>query len=137
VDIDLSTDAPASPERTRQLAEAFAELARVLNHQALDHGALEFPSEADRLIREIATAAARLPQLFGQVARWVALEDGAGRIEVPSGEWAGRPHTAVTALQVRLDAARASAANLCADLEYAAHVTSALAGADPEEGSGG
>lgn len=137
MDIDLSTDVPASPERTLQLAEALAEIARVLNHTTMDHGALEFPSEADRVLREIASAAARLPQLLSQVARWVALEDGAGRIGVPSGEWQDHPHTAVTALQVRLDAARADAGNLCADLEYAAQVTSALAAADPEDGAGG
>jgi hypothetical protein len=137
MDIDLSTDAPASPERTLKLAETLAEIARVLNHTTMDHGALGFPSEADRLIREIASAAARLPQLVSQVVRWVALEDGAGRVEVPSGEWAGRPHVAVTALQVRLDAARASAASLCADLEHAAQVTSALAEADPEDGTDG
>lgn len=134
MDIDLSTDAPASPARTRQLAEAFAEIARVLNHTTMHREALEVPSDADGVLRDAASAAARLPQLCSQVARWVAAEDAAGRIGVPSGEWAGRPHTAVTALQVRLDAARASAASLCADLEYAAQVTSDLAGPDPEDG---
>lgn len=127
MNIDLSTDAPVSPERTLHLAETFAELARTLNHATMGHDALEFPAEADRVLREIGTAAGRIPQLLSQVARWTALEDGAGRIEVPSGEWAGRPHVAVTALQVRLDAARAAAATLCADLEHAAQVTSALA----------
>jgi len=137
VNIDLSTGAPASPERTRQLAETFAELARVLNHATMDHAAFGVPSDVDRVLREVASAAARLPQLFTQAARWVDLEDGAGRIEVPSGEWAGQPHTAVTAMQVRLDTAREDAANLCTDLEQAAQVTSALAAAGPEEDSGG
>jgi hypothetical protein len=133
VDIDLSTDAPSSPERTLQLAETFAELARVMNYATMHHEALEYPHEADRVLREIGTAVTRIPQLLDQIARWHATEDAAGRIGVPSGEWAGRPHTAVTALQVRLDAARATAAALGQDLERAARVTSDLASADPEK----
>lgn len=137
MDIDLSTDVPASPERTLQLAAAMAEIARVLNHTTMDHGALEFPSEADRVLREYVTAVERIPQFLSQLARWVALEDGAGRIVVPSGAWRGRPHGAVSALQARLDVARTRAATLCADLEHAAQVTSALAAPDPEGADGG
>lgn len=132
MDIDLSTDAPASPGRTLQLAETFAEIARTLNHTTMDHGALGSPAGADRVLREIETAVMRLPQFLSQVARWHALEDEAGRIAVPSGEWAGRPHTAVTALQVRLDAARATAAALSEDLKHAARVTSGLAGVEED-----
>ncbi|HET9974334.1 MAG TPA: hypothetical protein VFQ68_39295, partial [Streptosporangiaceae bacterium] len=58
-------------------------------------------------------------------------------VAVPSGEWAGRPRTAVTELQVRLEMARADAEALRADLEYAAQVTSDLAAAAPEEGGTG
>lgn len=126
MDIDLSTDTAPSPERTLQLAETLAEIVRTLNHQTRHHEALRYPADADRVLRELASAAARIPQLCAQVARWHAGEDAAGRVEVPSGEWAGRPHTAVTALQVRLDAARASAMALCADLESAAQVASVL-----------
>ncbi|HET9969755.1 MAG TPA: hypothetical protein VFQ68_16090, partial [Streptosporangiaceae bacterium] len=126
MEIDLSTDGTASPARTRHLAEAFAEIARVLNHATMHREALEFPSDADGLLRDLALAAARLPQLCSQVARWVAAEDAAGRVAVPSGEWAGRPRTAVTELQVRLEMARADAEALRADLEYAAQVTSDL-----------
>lgn len=132
-DINLSTGAPASPERTLQLAGTLAEIARVINHQTMHHEALEFPSEADRVLREYVTAVERIPQFLSQLARWVAVEDGAGRIAVPSGEWADRPHGAVTALQARLDVARTRAATLCADLKYAAHVTCALAAPYSEE----
>lgn len=137
MDIDLSTDAPASPERTRHLAETLAEIARVLNHTTTDRAAFGVPSDVDRVLREVASAAARFPQLFSQVAARLTLEDDEGRIVVPSGEWAGRPHTAVTALQVRLDMARADAGELCASVEHAAQVTSALAAPDPEEDSDG
>ncbi len=125
--ITLNTDGPREPGYVLEVAEGLAESVRVLNHLTRDHAALEYPSEADRLIRELSSAAARLPQLLEQVARWLADEDAAGRIEVPSGEWAGLPGTAVTALQVRLDAARAAAMALSADLDHAAHVTAALA----------
>ena len=125
--ITLNTDGPREPGYVLEVAEGLAESVRVLAHLTRDHEALQYPSEADRLLRELASAAARIPQLLAQAARWHAAEDAAGRIEVPSGEWAGRPGTAVTALQVRLDAARATAAALAADLEHAAQVTSALA----------
>jgi len=137
VDIDLNTGAPPSPARTLQLAEAFAEIARVLNHTTLDHAAFGVPANVDRVLREYVAAVGRMPEFLSHLACWVALEDGTDRIGVPSGEWAGQPHTAVTALQVRLDAARASAASLRTDLEYAAQVTSDLAEADPEEDGSG
>jgi hypothetical protein len=132
MEIDLSTGAPASPARTLRLAAVFAELARVLNHQALDHGAFGVPANADRVLREYLAVAERMPEFLSHLARWVALEDEAGRIGVPSGEWAGHPHTAVTALQVRLDAVRAGLEQARADLASAAEVTSVLAEADPE-----
>jgi hypothetical protein len=137
VDIDLSTDAPASPERTIQLAGFIAEAVRCLNHATMDRAAFGVPGDVDRVLRAAGTAAARFPQLFSQAARWTALEDGAGRIAVPSGAWSGRPHEAVSALQLRLDACRASAATLCADVEWAAQVTNDLAAPHPEEVSGG
>lgn len=127
MNIDLSTGTPPSSERTLQLAETLAEITRVLNHATMHHAALRYPSDADRLIREISSAASRLPQILGQIARWMAAEDAASRVEVPSGEWAGLPGTAVTALAVRLDAASATAEALRADLEHAAQVTSGLA----------
>ena len=130
-DIDLSTGAPASPERTLQLAEALAETARVLNHATMDRAAFGVPSDVDRVLREVASAAARFQQLFAQAARWVADEDGAGRIEVASGD----PRAAVLALGARLTMAAGSAAALHTDLQRAAQVTWALAAAHPEDGA--
>jgi hypothetical protein len=129
VNIDLSTDTPASPVRTLQLAEAFAEIARVLNHTTADHAAFGVPANADRVLWEYITAVERMPQFLSQLARWVALEDGAGRVASPSGD----PHTAVAALQDLGDVARMSAGILRADLLAVAQVTSTLAEADPEE----
>ena len=72
MDIDLSTDAAPSPERTRQLAETFAELARVLCHQTRHHEALRYPADADRLVRDLSAMAGRLPQLLAQAGECVA-----------------------------------------------------------------
>ena len=129
MDIDLSTDALPSPERTLQLAGTLAEVVRVLNHQTRHHEALRYPSEADRLIRELATIAMRLPQLIDQVSAWLRQEQDAGRIEVSHGDYAGNPHGAYIAAVMRLEAAQASAAELRADLESAASVTSTMGGA--------
>ena len=130
MDIDLSTGAAPSPERTLHLAETMAELARVLNHQTGDHAALRYPAEADRLVRSLETLAGRLPQLLGQVSAWLRQEQGAGRIEVSHGDWAGNAHAACTAASMRLEVAQMTAETLRADLEAAASVTSTMGGTE-------
>jgi len=132
VDIDLSTGAPASPERTRQLAEAFAELARVLNHATMDRAAFGVPSDIDRVLWEVEAAVSRLPQLLSQLTRWVAAEDAAGRVAVAGGEeQSGHPAAAVLALADLGEVARMSAGTLRADLRAMARVTGTLAAAGP------
>jgi hypothetical protein len=130
VNVDLSTDTPASPERTRQVAEFIAEAVRYLNHATMDHAAFGSPDDARRVLQEIATAAFRLPQLFGQVDRWLEREDEAERISVPSGQYRDNPLLAVATARDVLDTARADAARLSEDLERAARVTSDLAGVE-------
>ena len=68
-DIDLSTGTAPSPERTRQLAETLAELARVLCHQTRHHEALRYPADADRLVRELSAMAGRLRSCSPRPAR--------------------------------------------------------------------
>jgi hypothetical protein len=132
MEIDLSTGAPPAPERTRQLAETFAEIVRVMNHATMDHAALGSPADADRVLREIASAASRLPQLLDQMARWLGREDDAERITVPSGEYRGNPLLAVATARALLEDASATAARLGEELEYAARVTSGLAGVEDD-----
>jgi len=134
MDIDLSTDAPPSPERTLQLAETLAGIVRVLNHQTRHPEALEYPSEADRLVREIASAAARLPQLLSQAGAWLERERVAGGIRVAGGVFAGNPDLAVVTARLRLDEARAHLAEAERSLSAAAQVTSALAAAQAGDG---
>ena len=134
MDIDLSTDTAPYPERTLQLAETFAELARVLNHQARHHEALRYPSDADRLIRELSTVAARLPQLFRQVSAWLNTEYEEGRIKMTGGEYP-QAVIAVLAAEARLESASEYADVLRQALDRAASVTSRMAAT--EAGGGG
>lgn len=127
MELDLSTGAPPSPERTIHLAETAAEIFRVMNHATMHHEALRYPSDADRLIREIATAASRLPQLLSQAGTWLAREDEAERIEIPSGENAGNPLLATVTAREHLETAGAIAVALQRALESAASATSAMA----------
>jgi hypothetical protein len=133
VTIDLSTGTPPAPERTRQLAETFAELARVMNHQTMHHEALAEPSDADRVVRELSSAAERLPQLLSQIGRWLDLEAAADRITVPSGRYQGNPPLAVAAARIRLERAGQIAAELQEALDDAASVTSTLAAREDDD----
>ena len=136
-DIDLSTDTAPSPERTLLLAETLASAVRCLNHDTRHHEALRYPSEADRVIREISTAVARLPQLLAQIGAWLEAEHAAGRVTVADGDYAGRPDAAVSAARVRLDMARGAAAMLRQELDFAASLTCDLGGVEDgsDEGS--
>ena len=133
MDLDLSTGTAPSPERTLQLAETFAELARVLNHQARHHEALRYPSDADRLIRELSAAAARLPQLLRQVAAWLNAEYEEGRIRMTDGGDKEASY-AVLSASSRLESASEYAAVLCQMLEHAASVTSTMGGVEESGG---
>ena len=82
--IDLSADAPPSPERTKHLAETMAEIVRVLDYQTRHHEALREPADADRVIRDLSSTIARLPQLTGQIGAWIEAEYEAGRITLSS-----------------------------------------------------
>jgi hypothetical protein len=132
--INLSIDAPADPGETRKLAGTMAEIARVLNHRTRHHEALATPSDADRVVRELALMASRLPQLLEQVGTWLASERAAGRITVTGDRHRGDPAGAVWAARLRLDAARLEAEELHGALEYAGHVLAELGGV--EDGTG-
>ena len=127
----LDIDGPRDPLYVLEVAEAFAEASRVLNHLTLSHEALEYPSEVDTLIRYLASAAASHPQLLGQIGGWLEQEQAAGRIRVAGSE--NYPATAVAAARVRLDKAAAIAEELQEALDYAASVTCNLAAAEVRE----
>jgi|GEM_PF-3496972 len=131
--VALNIGAPPAPEYVLKVAEAIAEGVRVLNHVTRHHEALEYPAQADWLIRALSSATSRLPQLLSQVGEWLGEENAAWRVAVSSGEYQGEPLTAVTAARLRLDAASVVAAQLAEALDSAASVTCDLVAA--EDGS--
>lgn len=77
-EITLKTDPPHTPRYTRQLAQAVAETIRCLNHATFPgSGGLEQPADAESVLASLASAMSRMPQLFEQLAAWLA--DQAGR----------------------------------------------------------
>jgi hypothetical protein len=78
---ELRTDGPHSPAYTREVGSSLAEAARVLNYATLAEApGLEYPSDADRLLREVVTTLDRLPQLLGQVRAWLNAQQSAGAV---------------------------------------------------------
>ena len=134
--VAINIDSPPDPQYVLELAEAFAQIVRALNHLTRDHEALEFPAEGDHVLRELSSAAARLPQLLDQIAGWYEREAAAGKLEAVSGAWAGMPGMAVAAIRMRADAARMTAEQLQADIASVAEVTSTLAAAETSEDGG-
>ena len=136
--VDLTTDGPCDPKYVHEVADALALSVRVLNHLTRHHEALEYPQDADLLIRQVATAVSRLPQLLDQVTDWLAAEESAGRLRVADGSRFPSSVLAVDVVRLKLDmAARGDAKRLHQALDAAAAVTSDIAGVDQERSEGG
>ena len=67
-----------------QLAEHAAETVRDLNHLTRGQHAFAEPAELARLLAELTTMASGLPQLLGQLDRWLRHEHHAGRVRADS-----------------------------------------------------
>ena len=128
--LTIDPDAPPDPVYVLELAEALAEIARALNRLTRHREALHYPSEAHELVQHLAVAAGRLPQLLGQVSRWIGQEQDGGRLAAPAGEFAGEPGRAAVTAMMRLDAAVAAAGHLREDLDEAAQVLAGIAAAE-------
>jgi len=63
------------------LGQQAAEAIRELNHRTRSADAFADPAELCELLADLAAAAQRLPQLFGQLASWIANELAHGRLE--------------------------------------------------------
>lgn len=126
--ITILTTAPADPATVTEYGDALPELVRALAHVTLHHEALDEPADADRLIRNIALAAGRLPQLLDQVSGWLEAEQAAGRIGIADGSlFNGAAHAAGVAA-MRLVQAQAHARMLQQALDAAAAVTTDMTG---------
>lgn len=105
-----------SPDETLALARTAAEAIRSLNHATLGGDGLGQPADAYAVLGELSLAASRLPQLLGQVGRWLAAALAAGRLACDDGT---DPAGAVSGAWLFLSDARGSAAAFARDPDQA------------------
>jgi hypothetical protein len=113
------------PGGTLALARAAAEAIRGLNHATLGAEGPGQPSDAYAVLGELSTVASRIPQLLGQVGRWLAAALADGRLGCDDGT---NPAAAVSGAWLFISDARASAASLARDLEQAQQQLAAVNG---------
>jgi hypothetical protein len=113
------------------LARSAAEAVRGLNHATLGGDGLAQPAEAYEVLGELSLAASRIPQLLGQVGRWLAAALAAGRLGCDDGT---DPAAAVSGAWLFLSDARGSAAALARDLGQAQQQLAAVNGGPSREG---
>jgi hypothetical protein len=106
----------AAGNDTAALARTAAEAIRGLNHVTRHQAGLDQPAVAYDILGALSLAASRLPQLLGQITRWLDQARAAGRLGHDLGE---DPAHAVDAAAVFLGDATASAAALAGDLDQA------------------
>ena len=114
------------------LARTAAEAVRSLNHLTLGGGGLGQPADACEVLGELSLAASRIPQLLGQVGRWLAAALAAGRLGCDDGT---DPATAVSGAWLFISDARGSAAALARDLEQAQQQLAAVNGGPSRKGA--
>ena len=119
-----------SPQETLALARTAAGAVRSLNHATLGGDGLAQPADAYQLIGELSLVAAGLPQLLGQVGRWLVAALAAGRLGCDDGT---DPAAAVSGAWLFLSGARASAAALAHDLDQAQQQIAAVHGGPSAE----
>ncbi len=105
-----------SPDGTLALARSAAEAIRGLNHATLGGDGLARPADAYAVLGELSLAASGLPQLLGQVGRWLAAALAGGRLGCDDGT---DPAVAVSGAWLFLSDARGSAGALARDLGHA------------------
>jgi len=122
--VKLRTDGPHSAEYTMQVANTLAEAARVLNYATMPgRGGLDYPGDVHSLLGALYTATERLPQLFGQLAAFLAGQRDAGNLADDD----GRDVIAQVALaSFRLGKAHGAAVTLTEELQAAQNAVSGL-----------
>ncbi len=130
----LNTDGPHSGDYSRQVAALAAEAIRVLNHGTLNDraGGLKYPADVDSVAASLARMASMLPQLLGQLSRWLEGQQEAGRLEVRHGAYMGDPAAAAASVAYWLNEAQGMAGGLHHALDKAHQVTAAIGA--PEDG---
>ena len=119
-----------SPDRTLALARAAAEAVRSLNHATLGGDGPGQPADACEILGELSLTASRIPQLLGQIGRWLAAALAAGRLGCDDGT---DPAAAVAGAWMFISDARGSAAALARDLAPARQQLAAVNGGPAQE----
>jgi len=117
---------PAGPAA---LARTAAEAVRSLTHATLGGDGLGQPADAYEVLGELSLTASRIPQLLGQVGRWLAAALAAGRLGCDD----GTDPAAVSGAWLFLSDARGSAAALARDLEQAQQQLATVNGGPSQE----
>ena len=123
-----------SPQETPALARTAAGAVRSLNHATLGGDGLGQPAEACEVLGELSLTASRIPQLLGQVGRWLAAALASGRLGCDDGT---DPVAAVRGAWMFMSDARSAAAALARDLGNAQQQLAAVHGGMPEEEDAG
>ncbi len=117
-----------------ELANDAAEAIRSLNHATFPGSdQLTYPADAYDILASLSLLAARLPQLLGQLDRFVSREVDAGRVVVDGGEYVGDPQAAAAVTSHWLDQARIVADRLHHTLDRAQQAAAHLAAAETED----
>lgn len=117
-----------------QLAEQAAQAIRALNHLTRPGiAALSGPAETADLVATLALTTARLPQLIGQLASRLVIEQQAGRLHLDTLSASSDPATAVAAATSALSRAATYAARVGHDLDAAHQGLAHLAVARDDE----
>jgi hypothetical protein len=119
-----------SPEETLALACTAAGAVRSLNHATLGAQGLARPADAYGLLGELSLAVSGLPQLLGQVGRWLASALAAGQLGCDDGT---SPAAAVSGAWLFISDARSAAATLARDLDHAQQQLAAVHGGPAAE----
>jgi len=123
-------DGPHADEHTAATADLAAEAVRFLNYATGSHSpaGMEFPSTAYLIAADLSVAAGRMPQLFGQITRWLGDQLDAGMLGTDDST---PPAEAVTAASGRFARAAALAEALAAELSAAQNDLAAVNGYGP------
>jgi hypothetical protein len=71
-DLDLNPDGPHSPERTRVAGQVLDDVSRLLVYASMPgSGGMESPADAYRLLADLYTVTARLPEVCGYLERFL------------------------------------------------------------------
>jgi hypothetical protein len=128
---DLDFDAPRDPARTIAIAELITRCVRLLTYTTCHHDALTYPSELDRVLRELIEAADGMDQLIQQLGEWLAKEHRAGHVALWEESGFGRdPRRAVKQVVVQLDEAGKDLRKFAAHLRFAGNATCDMETAD-------